>query len=329
MKTWIDADMNILLIRLSSLGDIVLTEPIVGQLRSMYPQANIHYLVKPVFAEVVKSFPAKLEVILWNNDLASLLKLSSMKFDLVIDLHNKPNTFLIRMFAAGKKNLVYKKQHSLRRKIVKKKTERSISSTLELYYTVFGGTAEKEERPFPVLQADDSAVELLRKHQLQECGYIMIFPGATSYTKRWKEERFAELIEMLKGQQIVLSGSGAEAETIDKIVSLTSSEVVNLCAKTSIKELISLISNAKAVVCNDSGPAHLAAALQKPQVTIFGATSPRLGFAPLNKNGVIVSQNLECSPCSLHGSEACPLGHFNCMEKISAKEVYEELKKKK
>ena len=317
---------KILVIRLSSLGDIILTQPVIMNLKQHYPQAEIHYLTKPAFHDIVKSFPEDTKIIHWDNDLKSLFKIHHLRFDLLIDLHNKPNTALIRLFCRVKRKVVYDKRHFLRQQIVKKNTSETISSTLDLYYSVLRKIGIEPVQAYPQIKADNSAERLLADNAISPGKFVLIFPGATSYTKRWSLKNFAALIDLISpDNKVVIAGSNSEMELAEELKKLTEHPVTDFTGRTTMTELISLISLAKTVICNDSGPAHLAAALQKHQITIFGATSPRLGFAPLNDNGIIISKNLPCSPCSLHGSENCPLDHFNCMKQITPQDVYQEL----
>ena len=320
--------MKILIIRLSSLGDIVLTEPITRALAKFYPQAEISYLVKPAFRDIVAFFPTQVTIIEWGNNFSSLLSLSKTKYDLLIDLHNKPNTALIRMFCQASTKIVYDKKHHLRHQIVAHKTSQTISSTLDLYFSALKKLKLKPTSLQPLLIADDSAETLLQNAKLVLDEYILIFPGATSYTKRWQIDSFSELIDLISPKfQVVIAGGKNEMELANYLINKCNSNIIDFTGKTKLPQLISLIAKAKAVIANDSGPAHLAAALQKPQITIFGATSPSLGFAPLNKKGIIISQNLSCSPCSLHGSNSCPKNHFNCMNQITPATIQKALTK--
>jgi len=318
--------MKILVIRLSSLGDIVITEPVVHYLAVQYPDSDIYYLTKPAFNDVLKSFPDKINLIAWNNDLNSLLYLRNLKFDLVIDLHNKPNTALIRSFCRAKIKSVYNKAHRLRKNIVAHTTSQSISSTLDLYNSALKKINIPFQSRYPQITTNDSANALLEENDLQNDNFILIFPGATSFTKKWLPEYFAELIDLIVPSfKVVLAGGNSEKSVASGVTDLCHQNIIDLTAKTNLKQLISLIHKAKVVIANDSGPAHLAAALHKPQITIFGATSPKLGFAPLNDKNVLISQNLPCSPCSLHGSDSCPKTHFNCMKNITPQIIYQEL----
>jgi len=320
--------MKILVIRLSSLGDIIITEPVIHTLATQFPAAEIYYLIKPGFKNLVLSFPENITIMPWNDDLDSLIKLRRIKFDLLIDLHNKPNTALIRLFCKAKIKTVYNKRHGLRHAIVSHKTTQSISSTLDLYFSALSKINISHETRYPLLVPDDSAEKILEENGLINNDFILIFPGATSFTKKWLPEYFIELINLVSPDfQVVLAGGESESQLSAQIIQQCNDQVIDLCARTNIRQLISLINNAEAVIANDSGPAHLAAALHKPQITIFGATSPRLGFAPLNDKNVLITQNLPCSPCSLHGSNSCPLHHFNCMKTITPQIVYQELLK--
>jgi lipopolysaccharide heptosyltransferase II len=279
--------------------------------------------VKPAFSDAIAAFPQNIKIRKWHNDLASLLQLHQVKFDLVIDLHNKPNTTFIRLFCRADKIVVYNKKHSLRRRIVAHSSSESINSTLDLYFSALYKLRLKPEYTFPQLRSDNNNSGILKHYNLQKYNYIVVFPGATSFTKRWLAEDFAVLIDQISPLfPVVIGGSPGETELCRKLQEICQNEVKNLCGKTTIPQLIEILSQAKAVITNDSGPAHLTAALGAPLVTIFGGTSPRLGFAPLGDKVRIISQNLDCSPCSLHGLDKCPAGHFNCMKQVTVISVF-------
>lgn len=316
--------MKILFVRLSSLGDIVLTEPIVKKISDTYPHAEIDFLVKPVFRDVVQAFPKKVNILEWTDNLDSLIKISRKHYDLLIDLHNKPNTALIRFCAQASQKVVYCKMRKLRKQIVQNKTEKCINSTLDLYNSALTKVGISPANSFPVLLPNDSLKPLINDHDLNWGNYILIFPGATSFTKRWLPQYFAKLIDDLSARyQIVVGGS--DFSLAHQLRNYSHSKYLDLTGKTNIRELISLVSGSQAIVANDSGPAHIAAAIGKPQITIFGGTSPKLGFAPLNNKGIVLTKNLACSPCSLHGRNFCPLGHFRCMKDISVELVLNQL----
>lgn len=159
---------------------------------------------------------------------------------------------------------------------------------------------------------------------------IAIAPGSVWGTKRWLPERFArlgvELLARVPGARIVLTGSPDEAplcEAIERKIG-DRARVENLAGKTALKDLPALFSTFDLVITNDSSPAHYAAAVNVPTVEIFGATIPAFGFGPLaSRHRVVEAGRLDCRPCSDHGPQVCPQGHFRCMKDIAVEQVLE------
>ena len=310
--------MKILIIRLSSLGDIVLTQPVVKILRQVYPNAKIDFLTKKQFVDLVQAFGDADNILVWENeirrDFKNLLKLRK-NYDIVIDLHSKLNTFIIKKILQAPKTVTYQKKHLLRLAIIKKITKKKIDSTVELYFSALAKLGIKTELIFPELFVREKY-----DFKLGNSKKILIFPGALHRTKMYPPEQFSRFIDSVPAKwncKFIVAGSENEKEICDKLVSLTKSEIINLCGKLSVSELLAVINSADVVISNDSGPMHIAAALKKPQIAIFGATHPALGFAPLNQKAVVLAANIPCQPCSLHGTEKCPKQHFKCMKMIS------------
>ena len=102
---------------------------------------------------------------------------------------------------------------------------------------------------------------------------------------------------------------------------MTNFRTLNLCDEFSTGKLIAFMDKLDLIISNDSGPMHIAAALRKPQIAIFGSTSTKLGFKPLNKKAIVLETDLNCQPCSLHGRKKCPRTHFNCMRNINPQQL--------
>ena len=316
--------MKILIIRLSSIGDIVLTQPIAAALRQQYPAAQIDFVTKPAYRTIVEKFGCVDHIMAWDESLKTLKKISHNKYDLCVDLHAKLNTGLIRLFARAQQTAVYNKKHFLRKKIVAHKTSLRISSTLQLYYSALQKLNIPYRESFPRLFLDEEKLSTSSAEFK-----LAIFPGALHKTKQYPPAKMAELIELFpENWQIYLLGSPAESALALEIASLISKEVINLCGQLSLDELFYQIADMDFIISNDSGPMHIAAALNKPQLAIFGATDPALGFAPLNPRAIVINKELECKPCSLHGSDACPLGHLECLQSLDNKAIYAKVKKK-
>lgn len=311
--------MRILIIRFSSLGDIVLTEPIISSLRKEYKDCTIDYLTKSVFSGIVSEFMAVDNVYTDYKRLSDLSKLRRLRYDIVIDLHGKFNSFWSRLIISGKKTVVYNKQRLLRQKIVKKRSKKSIYSTVDLYNSVLEKLGISFMFVNPRLNITKKDITFLPKKSNFN---IVIFPGATHATKRLPTSKLKLFIEELSDNDISFYGMGSknEIDIIDSLVSGTTNSY-NLGGKFSLKELVYAVNEADLVITNDSGPMHIAAALGKRQIAFFGSTNLRLGFRPLNKNAIVIAKDLPCSPCTLHGEEKCPLGHFKCMKSISLDDI--------
>ena len=315
---------KILIIRLSSLGDIVLTQSAVQVLRNEFPKAQIHYLTKRAFAPIVEMFNSVDEIHYWEKKNAPLIKLRKLKFDLAIDLHSKLNTFIIKGFVNAKQTSTYNKEHLLRRQIVKKKTNRTISSTVDLYFTALQKIGINTDAIEPKLIPIKSTKILDILNHSDGKKRVALFPGALHKTKQYPIKQLAEIIDSIPiewNYQFMIFGSKAEKYLADELEILVKIKIINLCGELDLQQLVTAINKMDIVISNDSGPMHIAAALSKPQIAIFGATHPKLGFAPINKNAIIVSADLKCQPCSLHGSNKCPLEHFNCMHSIDAEQI--------
>ena len=121
-------------------------------------------------------------------------------------------------------------------------------------------------------------------------------------------------------------GSNNDRDDIHQVLAVAQHPYIDLCGKTSLRELATVISQCSLFITNDSGPMHIAAALQVPLVAIFGSTTKELGFTPYGTNNRIVEVNLPCRPCSSHGKKRCPKEHFKCMRDISSEAVMLETK---
>ncbi len=329
--------MKILIIRLSSLGDIILTQPVVWKLHTEFPEAELHYIAKARFREVPQSFGMLITVINYSGSIRQHLSLIKARYDLVFDLHNKLSSFLIKLFCPGAKKITYDKKHQLRRAIAKKRSSQVIDSTLELYLTALIRAGVRLAKPdlgngllFPKLFPAEEKSRTLRQiyHKQDGLKVIALFPGATHSTKMYPQESWVKFI-LAAGESYYfwLMGSREEKELTEWIHSKTGNNSVDLAGFFSPGELIDAIAAADAVITNDSGPMHIAAALNKPQVAVFGATHPKLGFRPLNPKAVVICKNISCQPCSLHGGKICPRKHLACLLTIKPEEVAAALKK--
>ena len=311
--------MKILIIRLSSLGDIILTQPICALLQKAFPQAELHYLCKPAYAELPGLFDPPLQVIPYQPTVAFHLELRKQKYDLLIDLHGKLASFILRFTIGAKKFIAYNKQRAMRKAIVDGNRELNIESTVSLYASCLPLIGIKDKWTFPRLKTpakDEKSQKLSTQAQT-----IAIFPGATHFTKRYPAASWVTLVNHIKGYKFALFGSSNDFELCESIKGLVKQPCVNYAGNLNIESLIKHLQDCTLIISGDTGPMHLAAGIRKPQIAIFGGTHPRLGFKPLNDNAVVLCANLPCQPCSLHGVKECHLKHFNCMKQIKAEMI--------
>lgn len=312
--------IKILIVRFSSLGDIILTQAIIRQLKILYPDSKIDYLTKPIFKPLISTYFDVNSVFTEYKSLTSLLELRKQKYDLVLDLHNKFNSWFAKTIINGEKTVTYDKKRSLRKKIVAHKTGLSINSTVDLYNSVF----DKIQKPFTFLEPEIILNEKLDLLPAKNKLNVVIFPGATHNTKRIPQHKLISFINNYKhpDTNFYLLGSAGESDITAEIAQKSNKSCMNLAGEYSLESVFSAINEADIVITNDSGPMHIAAILRKPQIAFFGSTNVSLGFRPLNSKSKIITHPIDCSPCTLHGQKECPLLHFACMQNISVDEIY-------
>ncbi len=318
--------MKILLIRFSSLGDVILTTSVARNIKINDPTASVDILTKPEYASVFENNPD------FNDVLFSISR--NKKYDYVVDLHNNIRSNLIKYFFSAKKRLTYNKAVYARRIYVHtrymgselKKTvvDRYLEPLSEIGFDV----SYIPPVFIPTEQELEDAKKLVKTQK-----YIAIAPGSKWRTKEWIMENYIGLaVRIIRdlGVEIVLLGSSEDVELSNKIykgVGTLKSHITDLTGKTSIREFAAVIKNSSILVSTDSGAMHLGCAVDKEIVAIFGPTVKEFGFQPQGEKIVIVEKKMKCRPCSLHGSNKCRYGDHACMQRIEIYEVFDEIKK--
>jgi lipopolysaccharide heptosyltransferase II len=307
---------------LSSLGDIILTEPVSALIRRHFPDAVIDYITKPSFKDIVELFPEIDNVYTDYQNRSFLKEISAEPYDYAIDLHNKLNSRFILHSLKSKRKLIYRKDRHLRSLIVQKRTAKTIDSTLSLYLSAVEGVVDISSPPDPRMQIPEISLPIrIKKYPLK----IGVFPGASYETKRWPGEYFKTLCDRLireKDAEVFIMGSKSEQKLTSSIARICGDRCHDLGGALSLNQLAVAVSQMDLLITNDSGPMHLASAYKKPLIALFGATHPKLGFAPMNPGAVIIQKEYPCRPCSLHGGAKCPLKHFRCMQDITPADVF-------
>lgn len=321
---------SILLIRLSSLGDIVLVVPLIAALREKYPESRIDLAVRKEYAEIAAMLPGLTQIHILDTETGRsgmrLLRaeLGILDFDWVLDLHNNfRSRFLRRGIGQGVgviRKRTFRRWLLVRFKINRMKGEPDVVGR---YFETAEELGIVDPHSSTGILACDPNPHATSPRR------IAMAPGSRHFNKRWPAAYFSELAKKLiaTGATIELYGSHAEAELCETIASsLPPSHARNFAGILTLAESASHIARCSLAVTNDSGLMHLASALGVPVVAIFGATTPDLGFAPRAENARIVENlDLDCRPCTAVGLDHCPKGHFRCMMDVMPGRVFVEV----
>ncbi|MES2429446.1 MAG: glycosyltransferase family 9 protein [Bacteroidota bacterium] len=319
--------MKFLVIRFSSIGDIVLASPVMRCLKTQLEDAEVHFLTKESFKTVTASNPYIDKFFYFNDDLDLVIEqLKEEKYDYVIDLHKnfrsikvakslKTKTLSIDKLSIPK--LILTKLHI---NIMPKRhiTQRSLDTVKSL-----GIKDDGKGLDYFIPEQDKiSQDDLPTSHS---AGFIAIVIGASYFTKKLPVHKLQELCNKID-HPIVLVGGKDDAEVGNAVAAIDDIKIYNACGKFNLNESAHIVQKAKLVISHDTGLQYIACAFNKKVIAIWGGTSPKLAVEPFygsrflsTQNNLpydnIIVPNLWCQPCSKYGKDKCPLGHFKCMEK--------------
>ncbi len=232
-----------------------------------------------------------------------------------------------KLSSSEAENSVYKMAGLLKNRLDKKISDKRFHNLSERQLIRYWPHKIEEDFNLYVQPAPELERSLILKLRLMR-PYVVVAPSSQWATKRWTDEGFTQLIQLLteRGLNVYLVGAKSETEHCLKIEGAASSfakhvEVRSLAGQTDLVTLHALLAMAEVVVTNDSGPMHMAAAAGRPVVGIFGPTTINLGYRPWSDQSQVVQVNLPCRPCGAHGHNKCPIGTHDCMKKISAAQV--------
>ncbi len=310
--------MKILVIRFSSMGDIIYTTPVVRCLKKQLPGAEIHFLTKPAFKYIYQNNPYLDKLLLLKSSLSETIEdIRSEQYDYVIDLHSNLRTWLIKL-RSGIKSSTYKKQR-LRKWLSLKFHLRLVPPVhlVERYLKTvkfLGVTNDGKPIDYYIQSQYELSALLPQSHQPD---YVAFVIGATHFTKRMPNEKIIAVCRQIKRPIVLLGGKDVRANG-SEIALAVGQNVYNACGLTSLDQSVFLVSKAQKVLGFDTGLTHIAEAFDRPIASIWGGTVPELlGVQPyMARNAEVIGIELPCRPCSKFGLEKCPLGHFKCMNDI-------------
>ena len=314
--------IKILVIRFSSIGDIVLTSPVLRCIKTQLNEVELHYLTKKSFESVLSANPHIDKLHFFEKSLSDCIKeITSENFAYLIDLHHNLRTLLIKS-KLGVRSSSFDKLNWQKWLLVnfKKNVLPPVHIVYRYLQTVeFLGVKNDNLGLEYFLQKEYTLVNMLpESHQ----NYIAVVIGAQHGTKRLPEEKLIELCTKLN-QPLVLLGGPEDAERGQRIAQAAGNHVFNACGKFKLDESAFLVKMSDKVITHDTGLMHISAAFNRPIFSIWGNTVPEFGMYPYKTDFSSVFQvgNLSCRPCSKIGHETCPKGHFDCMKKINLNEI--------
>jgi len=329
---------KILIIQTAFIGDVVLATGILEKLHQYYPKATIDFLVRQGNESLFNNHPFLNEVLIWHKkekkykhlfDL--VLKLQKNKYDTVINLQRYAATGFLTVFSGAKKTIGFDKNpfsflfsqripHTFSLK--DGKTLHEIERNHLLIQAITDKHAAK-----PKLHPNEKDFAFVALYQTRP--YICIAPASVWFTKQFPAEKWVSFIAQIPvAFNIYLIGGSTDAFLCNKIVKYkVHPNVTSLAGKLNFLQSAALQKGASMNYVNDSAPMHFASSVNAPVTAVYCSTIVGFGYGPLSDNSIVieVAETLPCRPCGLHGKKACPLGHFNCANKITNEQLLKEL----
>ena len=327
--------MKILIIRLSSIGDVILTTPVLRALKEKYPDIQIDFVVLSNFAEAIAGSQYIDNIITFDkqkhdglrNILAFGKALRANNYDYVFDLHCKTRSKLIA-YTIGAKTYSYKKRKLwksilVKLRLIKYHVDDTIIKNYFGAFKDFGITYSGEKLEFAYAHEDGDRMS-------EYGGHPAFALGASKNTKKWPVEYFGELGKLIYDNmhtQVVLVGGGkADEGDCATLVEQYPDVFINLAGKCTLKETGALLARSQFLICNDSAPFHISRAVGTPAFVMFCPTDP--GMFDIGERDTLLYAGVACAPCSLHGGSKCPKGHFACMREITPQQVFDKINSK-
>ncbi|MBS1578960.1 MAG: glycosyltransferase family 9 protein [Bacteroidetes bacterium] len=313
--------MKILIIRFSSIGDIVLTTPVIRCLKTQVNNASVHYLTKENYAGILTTNPYIDKVITLKNDWnVTIEELKQEQYDYIIDLHHNLRTLKVKRALRKIKSFSFNKLNIQKWLLTTFKinilpaihiVDRYMNTVKEINVINDGMGLD-----FFIPEKDKVALkDIPTSHHF---GFIGIVIGAALNTKKLPVSKLKELCININ-HPIILLGGKEDKEIGNEIMAIDNIKIYNACGKFNLNESADLIRQSKCIITHDTGLMHIAAALQKKIISVWGNTVPEFGMTPYYGNYSITNSkfqisNLSCRPCSKIGYKSCPKKHFKCME---------------
>ena len=324
---------KILIIQTASLGDVILSTPIIEKLHHFYPEAKIDFLLKYGYEGVLRRHPYLHHVIVWDKTekkyerLVELIRIiRENKYDLVVVVQRFASAGLMTVLSGAKMKVGFSKNpfSLFFSKRIKHQIGTSVKNPHETERNLKLIEHITDSSSFPMkLYPSKHDMALVSQYKTKK--YITVSPGSLWFTKQFPEDRWVEFLMSLDEDLVVyMLGSPKEKALCERIISNSKHQnSLNLAGKLTFLESSALMKDAVMNYVNDSAPMHMASAMNASVAAIFCSTVPEFGFGPLSDNSHIIQTNeeLKCRPCGLHGLKKCPKKHFKCATSIGNEQL--------
>lgn len=319
--------MKILILRFSSIGDIVLTTPLVRAVKQQVKDVELHYATKATYRGIVESNPYLDKVHVLEDNINRLVHdLQIEKFDLVLDLHHNIRTQIIKMRLRVKSVSVNKlnleKWLLTQFKIDKLPKYKHIVD--RYLYTAKALGVRKDDGGLDYFIPNQDDVIIADMFTEAREGFVAIAIGAKFLTKRLPYPKIVSICDQINKPIILLGGLDDMARGEEIVYRSTNKRIFNACGKLNLNQSASVVKQADVLITHDTGLMHIAAAFEKKIVSVWGNTVPEFGMYPYQKEAnfkIVEVKDVSCRPCSKIGHKKCPKGHFDCMQKIDVEDV--------
>lgn len=314
--------MKILVVRFSSIGDIVLTTPVLRCIKKQLPQAQLHFVTKAAFARVLQGNPYIDKLIVIEKEITEVLtELKDESYTHIIDLHNNLRSKRLKMALRAKAEAFNKRNVDkwllVNLKLDKMPKTHIVDRYFEAAQKLLPIKNDGLGLDYFIPEADHVPISALPATYAK--GYVALVIAATYFTKRIPPDKLIHLCQKLQ-LPIVLMGGAAELPLANLVAEAVGDKVFNACGKFNINQSASLVKQAKVVITPDTGLMHIAAAFNKKILSVWGNTVPEFGmvpYKPIDSSEIFEVRGLGCRPCTKLGYNHCPKGHFKCMNNIN------------
>ncbi|MES2776586.1 MAG: glycosyltransferase family 9 protein [Bacteroidota bacterium] len=322
--------MKVLIIRFSSIGDIVLTTPVIRCLKKQLAGAEIHFLTKYEYRHIVQPNPYISKVHLLQDNWEQLVEdLQTERFDYIIDLHKNLRTAKVKRALKKADSFSYHKLNWAKWLLTNFKIDQMPDIHIVDRYmeTVKKLGVVNDQLGLDYFIPEREVVKESDIPMSHQAGFIGIVIGASYATKKLPPGKLVELCNLVD-HPIILMGGPEDRAMGEMIAATDPHKIYNACGKFTLNESADLVRRSKLVISHDTGLMHIAAAFKKPVISVWGNTVPAFGMTPWYGKHHVASamfevDNLSCRPCSKLGFQKCPRRHFKCMNNISMAAIAE------